>query len=307
MEDQTKIKLSRNKKTNDNKQEDSNLNIFDYLRFGESYTSLILGIIVVVIATGFILGFVHNRNLANKRSADDDMPIVSTQISQTNTETIISTVTNSPKNNPAKVNKAPTPTTKLIPTSTPTPKRVAKSFPTLTSRSVIIKSQKKITSPTPIKSTDTKYLSTKKLDSKMFDDNNKSPDNKKSYVVMQGDTLWSISEKLYKNGYRWVDIARANNLSNPDNIEVGQKISLTKIEQKKDTPDILSDGASTSIYSENSKITSSGYSIVQGDSLWVIALRAYGDGYRWVDIARANNLSNPDLIYPGDKLTIPRK
>jgi len=37
-------------------------NIFDYLRFGESYTSLILGIIVVIIGTALLLSFVHNNN-----------------------------------------------------------------------------------------------------------------------------------------------------------------------------------------------------------------------------------------------------
>ncbi|PIZ97158.1 MAG: lectin, partial [Candidatus Levybacteria bacterium CG_4_10_14_0_2_um_filter_35_8] len=37
-----------------------------------------------------------------------------------------------------------------------------------------------------------------------------------------------------------------------------------------------------------------------------IAVRAYGDGYRWVDIARANGLENPDLIFSGNVLKIPR-
>jgi LysM repeat protein len=54
------------------------------------------------------------------------------------------------------------------------------------------------------------------------------------------------------------------------------------------------------------KITRSTYEVVEGDNLWQIAVRAYGDGYKWVEIAEANNLSNPDLIYPGDKFTLPR-
>jgi len=33
-------------------------------------------------------------------------------------------------------------------------------------------------------------------------------------------------------------------------------------------------------------ITSNTYTVVKGDFLWDIAIRTYGDGYRWVDIAK---------------------
>src|SRR5438105_1348693 len=31
----------------------------------------------------------------------------------------------------------------------------------------------------------------------------------------------------------------------------------------------------------------------------------YGSGYSWVSIAKANNLTNPGMIFSGDKLLIP--
>lgn len=46
--------------------------------------------------------------------------------------------------------------------------------------------------------------------------------------------------------------------------------------------------------------------MVKGDHLWGIAVRAYGDGYKWVEIARENNLVNPNLIHPGNVLSLPR-
>jgi len=44
-----------------------------------------------------------------------------------------------------------------------------------------------------------------------------------------------------------------------------------------------------------------------GDSLWKIAVREYGDGTRWQRIfnANRNNITNPALIYPLQKLLIP--
>lgn len=47
------------------------------------------------------------------------------------------------------------------------------------------------------------------------------------------------------------------------------------------------------------------YTIVPGDTLWDIAKRFYGDGSKYPIIAKANNIENPDLIYPGQKLYIP--
>jgi nucleoid-associated protein YgaU len=53
-------------------------------------------------------------------------------------------------------------------------------------------------------------------------------------------------------------------------------------------------------------ITGNQYTVVKGDSLWNIAVRAYQDGYQWVKIADENNLGNPDKIHPGNVLNIPR-
>lgn len=57
---------------------------------------------------------------------------------------------------------------------------------------------------------------------------------------------------------------------------------------------------------EKTPITTSSYTVVAGDCLWTIAERAYGNPYRWTEIAKANNLSNPDLIHPGNIFSIPR-
>lgn len=47
------------------------------------------------------------------------------------------------------------------------------------------------------------------------------------------------------------------------------------------------------------------YTVESGDTLWAIAERFYGDGNRYQSIADANGIANPDLIQPGQVLTIP--
>jgi putative chitinase len=92
-------------------------------------------------------------------------------------------------------------------------------------------------------------------------------------------------------------------------VHVGDKLKLPKVEPKIATVEPkLSDKAIA--YHQDSvqtnKITDSTYTVAKGDNLWDIAVRAYGDGYKWTDIARANNLSNPGSIYSGDTLKLPR-
>jgi nucleoid-associated protein YgaU len=47
------------------------------------------------------------------------------------------------------------------------------------------------------------------------------------------------------------------------------------------------------------------YTVESGDTLWAIAERFYGDGSQYQRIADASGIGNPDLIYPGQQLTIP--
>lgn len=49
------------------------------------------------------------------------------------------------------------------------------------------------------------------------------------------------------------------------------------------------------------------YTVVKGDSLWNIAKKFYGNGSKYTVITEANKdeITNPNLIYPGQVLTIP--
>lgn len=123
----------------------------------------------------------------------------------------------------------------------------------------------------------------------------------KEHTVVKGETLWSIAEDSYGSGYNWVDVKSENKLKS-ETIEVGQKLTLPDVAAKKPTVTKVA----TTVTTDSQAISEDSYTIEKGDSLWKIAVRAYGDGYKWVEIAKVNNLSNPNLIYAGNVLTLPR-
>lgn len=129
----------------------------------------------------------------------------------------------------------------------------------------------------------------------------KPKQNSNTYQVKEGDSLWTIAESTYGSGYNSVDIAKANNLPNPDLIEPGQNLVLPKVISKEPTSGETVMGTVTSQAVQRPRE----YTVQRGDFLWQIAQRFYGDGYAWVKIANANNLQNPGLIYAGTKLFLP--
>jgi len=216
-------------------------NFFDFLRLGESYTSLVLGIIFVIIATVLLLSIVHVKQ--EGKNTPDATPT----IAASNSFGISATTTIA---NPAAVTETP------APTGTPV-----------------------VVAPKT---------------------------NAKTYTVVAGDNLWTIAEKVYNSGYNWVDIAKANNLENPGDIHVGNKLLLPQVAPKMLATVHTEDDNMSSTVAPSRKIIGNTYVVVQGDDLWDVAVRAYGDGYQWVKIAKANNLENPNLIHVGNKLQIPR-
>lgn len=132
------------------------------------------------------------------------------------------------------------------------------------------------------------------------------------HVVTEGESLWSISENAYGSGYNWTDIKNANSLTS-DSIEIGQKLVIPDdVSAKQPTTTNVTESKievtdqNETTVSQETVISGDTYTVVKGDCLWNIAVRAYGDGYKWTEIAEANNLKNPDVIHSGNQLVLPR-
>jgi LysM repeat protein len=107
-----------------------------------------------------------------------------------------------------------------------------------------------------------------------------------SYTVQQGDTLGAIARRF---GTTVQAIVSANALANADSIRVGQKLTLPS-------------GSGGGTVAAPSSGQSRTYVIQRGDTLLSIARRF---GLTVKQLQDANNISNPDRIYPGQTLVIP--
>ncbi len=138
------------------------------------------------------------------------------------------------------------------------------------------------------------YFKDKSLGS-ILDNGEGSIGSEQTYLVNKGDDLWSIAKKTTGSGFNWVEIAKDNNIENPGIIYEGQELTIksTLITKVEDT-------------TQETSIAGATYEVKKGDNLWNIAVRAYGDGYKWSEIARENKLVNPGIIHSGNILVLPR-
>jgi nucleoid-associated protein YgaU len=241
---------------------------FDYFRFGESYTSLILGMVVVIIATILLVAFFRNRGIQEVNPRQD---ISATNISpaQQKTYTVregdtLWSIAESQLNdgyrwqeimkannlqNGGMIEEG----TKLV-------------IPSTRAQAVVSPTGTAQETPAPTQTVSPTRTATPTTEPTMT----ATPTMAKSTVSPTKSTISPTNSPYMPGG------------------EQGTK------------------GAPTQPQPTAGKITGASYTVQTGDYLWEIAERAYGDGYKWVEIARANNIQTPDIIHTGNVLKLPR-
>lgn len=125
----------------------------------------------------------------------------------------------------------------------------------------------------------------------------------RTYTVQEGDTLSTISDKLYGTSRFWVDLARANPTVDPIRLQIGQTIVIPEIDAEID-----SDALTEKEDGIRAPQAVQRHTIRPGESLSSISVRYYGTATHWRVIFNANRSSigpDPNAIRAGMNIVIP--
>ncbi|HET6488666.1 MAG TPA: septal ring lytic transglycosylase RlpA family protein [Syntrophales bacterium] len=128
-----------------------------------------------------------------------------------------------------------------------------------------------------------------------------------TYTIQRGDTIDRVTKTL---GMTWDEFRQANPNAVARSAKTGKWIikagaevkgpgSFQSVLQEQQSAAKDAAGAEESPKAED-KWTE--YTVKQGDTLWGVAKDAFGMSVK--EIARANNITDPDRIYPGQKIRV---
>jgi nucleoid-associated protein YgaU len=116
------------------------------------------------------------------------------------------------------------------------------------------------------------------------------PENgtKMPYYIQKGDTLASISQKIYGSSSQWRTLAEENNVLNPNKIYPGSALYYTLSEKSRSFADRYERSAKGS------------HTVASGETLSSIAAKVLGSEHAWRTLWKMNpSIQNPDFLKVG--------
>ena len=117
-----------------------------------------------------------------------------------------------------------------------------------------------------------------------------------SYVVKPGDTLYSVA---FSHGRDYRDIERLNNIDEPYNITVGQRIYFTN--EKTVVASNVTQSSSAKTTTVKEPVRADTYVVKAGDTAVSVAK---ANGLTFSQLIKANNLQKPYHLYKGQVLSL---
>ena len=118
------------------------------------------------------------------------------------------------------------------------------------------------------------------------------PTGTTTYTVQRGDSLASIAAQF---GTTYIELARMNNIADPDVLHVGQ---VLQVPAPAGTQAPADSGSTTPA----TQPTTATYTVQRGDSLATIAAQF---NTTYIELARLNGITNPDVLRVGQVLIVP--
>ena len=113
------------------------------------------------------------------------------------------------------------------------------------------------------------------------------------HTVQQGETLYSIARRY---GKTVAEVAQANGLSQPYIIHAGNQLTIPPVGGVTQAP------APAPAEQQQQPTGTSTYIVQRGDSLATIAAQF---GTTYIELARMNNIADPDVLHVGQVLQVP--
>jgi nucleoid-associated protein YgaU len=117
-----------------------------------------------------------------------------------------------------------------------------------------------------------------------------------------------IQGHLPHTGKRWVidndGLEWGDALYRHDGNRIRQEVTVHLLEYIPE--DRLTTNNAAGVVRDSSDTTVRSYTVKSGDTLSSIAAKLLGDYRRWTEIADLNNLRDPNVIYPGQKILVPK-
>ena len=140
------------------------------------------------------------------------------------------------------------------------------------------------------------------VQSKHKQEQEKYIDSQRVHVFRDGDTLWSLATKYYGNGLYWKNIAAYNGIANPKKVANGTFIFLP-------SKDIIVGYTYEEPVQEVEVVEAQErvHYFKNGDTLWNLATKYYGNGKYWKNLAAYNGIDNPKKVANGTAIYLPEK
>ncbi|MEV6574844.1 LysM peptidoglycan-binding domain-containing protein [Streptomyces sp. NPDC051577] len=135
--------------------------------------------------------------------------------------------------------------------------------------------------------------------------------------VKPAESLWSIAEQILGDGERWTDIAAANEnrvMVDGSTFRADQPIQPGWVLTLPPDASTTTPAGIRAQSNHTAPVSAAAYTVQEGDSLSTVADKQLDDADRYPEIFALNQgaplpeggtFTDPDLIYPGQKLTLP--
>ena len=124
------------------------------------------------------------------------------------------------------------------------------------------------------------------------------------YTFGPKDTLWALANRFYGDGRYWKPLAVYNGITNPKKIRDGKVIMVPPFAYlNMDALNWTFEGEDNNNY----QVVERSHTFLDGDTLWALASKYYGNGNYWEPLAIYNNISNPRKISNGTVVYLPSK